>query len=345
MLKVSMLAVLFMAAVSGLAQSQPTNLQMLVGRRAIAQRTPFYQPGTYKEISKEYAGQEVTIIAVKPSASFASIPFLTPQVMASLPPASRASMENLRNAATIIVQFADGTKADTGAAPVMPSMLSNYLELIPEKQPAAQVANSQPAIPQQPLNNESVVKLLKAGMSEDLIVSAIDNSPGGYDTSADGLISLKGAGATDKVIACVLLKNAAKSPSSATPPADASSVPTVNGPQIESTATPDHASRGLRDPNLLTDEQVSRAIDKGLSKPHSIGLTLVDMQMALLSGLLCDTCQQSGYTVTIYTPEGWIEQLAAMQRVKWFRLLSNPSPTRCARRSCMSLLFPARLHT
>ena len=47
---------------------------------------------------------------------------------------------------------------------------------------------------QQTLNNDSVVKLMKAGFSEDVIISAINRSLGSYDTSVDGLIALKNAG-------------------------------------------------------------------------------------------------------------------------------------------------------
>jgi hypothetical protein len=64
-------------------------------------------------------------------------------------------------------------------------------------------------------------------------------------------------------------------------------------------------------PDNLTDDQVAAAIDRAThGKRHAIGLTLNDMQMFLLSGMICDTCGTSGYTVTIYTPELWIEQLA-----------------------------------
>ncbi len=62
---------------------------------------------------------------------------------------------------------------------------------------------------QQVLNNDSVVKLLKAGLSEDLIVSTINASPGTYDTSAEGLIALKGAGVSDKVVSAIVVKASA----------------------------------------------------------------------------------------------------------------------------------------
>jgi len=56
------------------------------------------------------------------------------------------------------------------------------------------------------LNNDAIVKLAKAGMSDDIIISTINASPGVYDTTADGLIALKTAGITDKVIAAIVTK-------------------------------------------------------------------------------------------------------------------------------------------
>lgn len=79
---------------------------------------------------------------------------------------------------------------------------------------------------QQAMNNDSVIKLVKAGLSDDLIVTTINASPGAYDTSASGLIALKQAGASDKVVAAIVMK--ASAPASATPappPAAASALP------------------------------------------------------------------------------------------------------------------------
>ena len=56
------------------------------------------------------------------------------------------------------------------------------------------------------MNNESVVNLMKAGFSEDVIISAINRSLGAYDTSVDGLIALKNAGITNKEISAIVAK-------------------------------------------------------------------------------------------------------------------------------------------
>ena len=47
---------------------------------------------------------------------------------------------------------------------------------------------------QEDMNNAAVIKLLKAGLSDDLIVNTIDASPGKYDTSADALDALQERG-------------------------------------------------------------------------------------------------------------------------------------------------------
>src|SRR6202000_1896682 len=62
------------------------------------------------------------------------------------------------------------------------------------------------ALAQTAFDNNSVIKLIKAGLSEDLIGSPGDTVPGIYDTSADGLIALKTGGASDKVVSAIVLK-------------------------------------------------------------------------------------------------------------------------------------------
>jgi hypothetical protein len=66
-------------------------------------------------------------------------------------------------------------------------------------------------VAQQALNNDAVIKLVKAGLSDDLIVSTINASPAAYDTSTDGLIALKAGGVSDKVVGAILARNAGAS--------------------------------------------------------------------------------------------------------------------------------------
>jgi hypothetical protein len=129
-----------------LAQQGVTDLKSLIGKKAIAQRVPFYEPGTYKMIPNTYAGQEVTIIAFKPI----SVPrTLTAQQLDRLGAQAKAMIEDAQNSGTVLVQFADGTKADTGV--ILPSLLGNYLELLESSPvastPAAGASNAAPGEP------------------------------------------------------------------------------------------------------------------------------------------------------------------------------------------------------
>jgi hypothetical protein len=103
-------------------QQPVSDLNSLIGRKAIAQRMPFYVPGTFKAIPNTYAGQEVTIVAFKPTA----MPKL-PRSALQLTPEQKATIEDAERAGTLVVQFEDGTIADTGL--VTPSLLTTYLEL------------------------------------------------------------------------------------------------------------------------------------------------------------------------------------------------------------------------
>jgi hypothetical protein len=75
------------------------------------------------------------------------------------------------------------------------------------------------AAAQQAMNNDAVIKLVKAGLSDDLIVTTINASPGTYDISTDGLIALKTAGVSDKVVAAIVVKATTPTPPTAPPPA------------------------------------------------------------------------------------------------------------------------------
>jgi hypothetical protein len=68
---------------------------------------------------------------------------------------------------------------------------------------------------QQAYNNESIIKLIKAKLSDELIISTINGQPGHYDTTPDGIIALKAAGVSDKVVAAIVQKSSGPTPPSA----------------------------------------------------------------------------------------------------------------------------------
>jgi hypothetical protein len=116
-------------------------------------------------------------------------------------------------------------------------------------------------VAQQSLNNDGVLKLIKAGLSEDLVVSTINASPGQYDTSANGLIALKTGGATDKVISAIVVRaSGASSPSVNTPPATAAvgtnpddpTAPHEAGIYVYSENAPAGSKMIMLEPNVYT---------------------------------------------------------------------------------------------
>jgi hypothetical protein len=68
------------------------------------------------------------------------------------------------------------------------------------------VAGPLPAPQLKAMTNDSVVRMAKAGLSDDLIVQTISAQPGQYATDADSLVALKQAGVSDRVIAAMINK-------------------------------------------------------------------------------------------------------------------------------------------
>jgi hypothetical protein len=87
---------------------------------------------------------------------------------------------------------------------------------------------------QQALNNEAIVKMVKAGLSEELIISMINTQPGKYSLTSDDVIGLKQAGVADNIIAAMVTKGAAAAtPSPETPVLAAPAATTVQPTTIE----------------------------------------------------------------------------------------------------------------
>lgn len=48
------------------------------------------------------------------------------------------------------------------------------------------------------LTNDAILKMARAGLGEEILVSTIKAQPGRYTTTPDDLIALKGAGGTER---------------------------------------------------------------------------------------------------------------------------------------------------
>lgn len=58
-----------------------------------------------------------------------------------------------------------------------------------------------------PMTNEDVIKMVKSGLSEAIVIQSIDAAEPAFDTSPDGLVKLKQGGASDKVIDRIMSRN------------------------------------------------------------------------------------------------------------------------------------------
>jgi len=65
---------------------------------------------------------------------------------------------------------------------------------------------------QEPLSNDSVIKMVKAGLSEAVVVSMVKTQPAQYTLTPDQLISLKAAGVPDAVVAAMVERSAGSGP-------------------------------------------------------------------------------------------------------------------------------------
>jgi hypothetical protein len=61
------------------------------------------------------------------------------------------------------------------------------------------------------LTNDSVVKMTKAGLSDGIVISTVQNQPGKYSMTPDDLIKLKQQGVSDKIIEAMVAKGSAAS--------------------------------------------------------------------------------------------------------------------------------------
>jgi hypothetical protein len=88
--------------------------------------------------------------------------------------------------------------------------------------------------------------------------------------------------------------------------------PTSPLPAVAAAADVPGPSSHTATSHVLNESEIAAAIERGSRENlRAVGLTLIDVQTALLSGIACTACKQSGYTVKVFTPVKWIEFQAA----------------------------------
>src|SRR3982074_939312 len=74
---------------------------------------------------------------------------------------------------------------------------------------------------QEVLTNQSIVEMVKGGLSERVIVAKIRTSPTNFDVRTDALIALKKNGVPEKVIEAILSPSAPAASAESSPPSSA----------------------------------------------------------------------------------------------------------------------------
>src|SRR5436190_1271713 len=69
------------------------------------------------------------------------------------------------------------------------------------------------------LTNDAIVKMVKAGLAEDVIVNMINSQPAQFSVTPDAMIALKKDGVSDKLISAMLSKGSSAAAPSAAPSA------------------------------------------------------------------------------------------------------------------------------
>jgi len=89
------------------------------------------------------------------------------------------------------------------------------------------------ALAQSTLNNDAIIRMVKAGLGEDIVVNTIKAQPGHYSTTPDDLIALKKAGVSDKIIAAMMAAGSGPSPA----PAASSTMAPASPPPVAEPAS------------------------------------------------------------------------------------------------------------
>jgi hypothetical protein len=128
-MKKTVVVIVVMIGIACLGQEQQSSIQdfnVLIGKQVIVQRIPLCQPGTYNTVLT-YAGKQAIVVSLKPF----KLPYpISQSVLNKMTPEARGMIEDQMKAATLLLQFEDGTKLDT-CAPIGPSKFSDSFELAP----------------------------------------------------------------------------------------------------------------------------------------------------------------------------------------------------------------------
>jgi hypothetical protein len=118
------------------------------------------------------------------------------------------------------------------------------------------------------LSNDSVVKMVKAGLSAEIVVSMVNSQPGHYNVSADSLIALKKSGVGDTIISAMIAHSAG------------GGAPAAGGPAGATTATTSWSAAGGAAPASAPASGAAQALGANGLPPgiDSVGMYFKDKE-------------------------------------------------------------------
>src|SRR5450759_3064920 len=167
------------------------------------------------------------------------------------------------------------------------------------------------------LTNDAILKMAKAGLGEEILLSTIKAQPGRYSTTPDDLIALKGAGVSDKVIAAMIEKTASGGGSPL--PAGATGNPMAAAPKAAPGPVNEVGVYYLKNDAWadLAPEVVNFKTGGVLKTIGTAGIVKGDVN-GHLNGGHSRTARKSPVTLLVYTPEG-----VAIREYQLLRLREN----------------------
>ncbi len=151
------------------------------------------------------------------------------------------------------------------------------------------------------LTNDSVIKLVKAGMEEDLITGVIASQPSSFSLGPDDLIALKNAGVSQKLIGAMVAKGSA-------PPTPSTPATSAPGPNAKDDATAAVHEIGVYFKlngswQEMEPEVVSFKTGGVMKSIGTYGIVKGDIN-GHIKGAQSKTALKTPVEILIYTPEG-----------------------------------------
>jgi hypothetical protein len=170
---------------------------------------------------------------------------------------------------------------------------------------------------QEPLTNETIVRLAKAGIGVDTIVGMVNQQPGKYTLSADDIIALKKAGVSDQVIGAMVVRNG---PSKASP---AQAVGNGSMPTATATLPFNPATLILHDATPIRLRLIQNLSSEEAKAGDSVDFEVLD-DLVVDDMLVVARGAKATATITESEPKSWVARGGKLDiNVDYVRLVNG----------------------